>query len=72
MKPSQLKKGDKLSIKSTSGERTAFFICRIPAQAGQKAVNLLRFPSYAGVNGSDDTGTCEMSDYDISRRAEYA
>lgn len=72
MKPSKLKKGDKLLIKNASGEQTAFFICRTPAEAGQKAMNYLRFPGYAGLNGYDDKGTCEMSDYDLSRRGEYA
>lgn len=74
MKPSQLRQGDKLSIKSAFGEQTeiAFFIRRIPAEAGQNAVNYLRFPSYAGLDAPDDNGTCVMSDYDLSRRGEYA
>lgn len=72
MKPSMLKKGDKLAIKSASGEQIAFFISRIPAQSGQKAVNLLRFPAHAGLNGKDDTGISGMSDFDLSRRGEYA
>lgn len=72
MRPSQLTPGDELVIKSVAGEQIAFFVDRIPAQAGQKAVNLLRFPAHAGLNGKDDTGISEMSDYDLSRRAEYA
>ena len=72
MKPAQLKKGDKLAIKSASGEKIAFFFCRFPAEAGQKAMNLLRFPCYAGLNGLDDNGTCEMSDFGLSKRGEYA
>ena len=71
MRPSQLQSGDKLAITTASGMRTAYFIDRIPAEAGQ-AVNLLRFPCYAGLNGPDDNGTCEMSDYELSRRANYA
>ena len=72
MKPSQLKKCAKLAIKNASGVKIAFFIARIPAESGQKAMNLLEFPAYAGLNGPDDNGTCEMSDGDLSRRAEYA
>ena len=72
MKPSQLKKGAKLAIKTASGVKIAFFIDRIPAQAGQKAINLLRFPCYAGLNGPDDNGTCEMNDFDLSKRGAHA
>lgn len=54
-----------------SGEtRTAYFMRRVPAQQGRPAANYLRFPDYAGLNGPDDDGTCEMSDYDLSRRGE--
>ena len=72
MKPSMLKKGDELTIKSASGEQIAFFMYRVPAEAGQKAMNYLRVPCYAGLNGPSDNGTCQMSDYDLSRRGEYA
>lgn len=74
MKPLKLKQGDKLLIKGAfEGQtETAFFIRRIPAEAGRKAINYLRFPGYAGVNGPDDNGTCEMTDYDLSRLGEYA
>jgi hypothetical protein len=54
-----------------SGERrTAWFVRRVPAQQGRAAVNFLRFPDYAGLEGPDDDGTCAMSDYDLSRRGE--
>ena len=74
MKPSKIKAGQKLKVQSSLGneEMTAFFIKRMPAQCGQKAVNFLRFPDLAGLDGPDDDGTCQMSDYDLSRRGSYA
>lgn len=72
MKRSKFKKGDKLAIKNASGEHLAFFIERIPAEAGQRAVNLLRVPAYAGLNGPSDIGICEMNDRELSKRAEHA
>lgn len=74
MRPSKLKAGEKLLIKPAFGTQnsTAYFVRRVPAGCGRKAVNYLRFPGYAGLNGPDDDGTCEMSDYDLSRRGEYA
>jgi hypothetical protein len=53
-------------------ERLAIFIRRIPRQNGRPAVNLLRFPDFAGLHGLDDDGTCEMSDYDLARLGRYA
>ena len=71
MRPSQLPSGCKLAITTALGVRTAYFVGRIPAETGA-AVNLLRFPDYAGLNGPDDTGISQMSDGDLSRRGEYA
>ncbi|MBL3589170.1 MAG: hypothetical protein JMN24_05150 [gamma proteobacterium endosymbiont of Lamellibrachia anaximandri] len=72
MKPTTLKYGEKLRIKPALGTttETAYFVRRIPARSGRKAVNYVRFPEFAGLNGPDDDGTCEMSDYDLSRRSE--
>ena len=35
------------------------------------AVNYLRFPHLAGLDGGDDDGTCQMSDYQLSRNGQY-
>ncbi len=72
MKPSTLKYGEKLRIKPALGTttETAYFVRRTPARPGRKAVSYVRFPEFAGLNGPDDDGTCEMSDYDLSRRGE--
>ena len=74
MKPSKLKHGQKLLIKPALGteNRIAFFVKRIPAECGHKAINLVRFPDFEGLNDPDYDGTCEMSDYDLSRSSEYA
>ena len=73
MRPSQIKPGTQLTIQMIGGStKTAHFIKRIPAEGGRMAVNYLRFPEYAGLNGPDDDGTCEMSDYDLSRRGQHA
>jgi len=73
MRPTTLKPGDRLSIRMPlSSRETAYFVKRRPAAGGRPAVNLLRFPAYAGLNGPDDDGTCGMSDYDLSRRGEIA
>ena len=70
MRPSKLKPGAKLKIKASlgSGYSTAYFIKREPAENGQKAVNYLRFPVFAGLNGPDDDGTSTMGDYHLSRQ----
>lgn len=73
MKPSTVRKGAKLFIKQSLGNKNlvAYFVERIPAQCGRKAVNVLRVSDFAGLYGQDDRGITEMSDYDLSRRGEY-
>lgn len=75
MKPSKIKPNQKLLIKPCLGgseSRIAFFVKRLPSISGRPAVNFVRFPDYAGLNGSHDDGTCQMSDYDLSRRGKLA
>ena len=74
MKPSKLKPNQKITVKlsTSSSRRVAYFVRRIPAECGRKAVNFLRFPDFAGMNGPDDKGICEMSDYELSRLGEVA
>jgi len=74
MKPSRLKPNQKLRVKPSADSqgRTAYFVRRIPAECGRKAVNFIRFPDFAGMDGPEDDGTCQMSDYELSRLGEYA
>ncbi|MCU7846686.1 MAG: hypothetical protein KZQ89_01545 [Candidatus Thiodiazotropha sp. (ex Lucinoma kastoroae)] len=74
MRPTKLKIGNKLLIRPALGTRSriGFFVRRETACGGRKVVNYVRFPDYAGLNGPGDDGTREMSDYDLSRRGEYA
>ena len=72
MRPMQLKAGDEVLVQMFCGrERKATFLRRVPsarAIGGSKAVNYFRFPDFAGLNGLEDDGTCEMSDYQVSRQ----
>ena len=71
MRPTQLNPGDEVLVQAISGEtRKATFLRRVPSARtiGSQAVNYLRFPDFAGMNGPDDDGTCEMSDYQVSRQ----
>lgn len=69
MRPTMLRRGDQVSVRTLGGlERIAFFVRRERAEKGRPAKNFLRFPDFAGINGPDDDGTCEMSDYDVSRK----
>ena len=74
MRPSKIKPGTKLRVKMALGAGTgikdAVFIRRI--NDGRNVINLVRIPSFAGLNDPEDDGTCQMSDYDLSRRAEFA
>lgn len=72
MKPTTLKPGQKLSIEMNGRRRTAYFIERIRNGYGPHAHNLLRFPDFEGLNGPDDNGICQMSDYDLSRKGAIA
>jgi len=71
VRPSKLKPGMELRVIDSFGEaRTAFFVRREPRRYGHPAVNYVRFPDYAGLDGPEDDGTCQMSDYDLSRRGQ--
>ncbi|MCO1336235.1 hypothetical protein MO867_18040 [Microbulbifer sp. OS29] len=53
MRPSQLKRGDKIFYRSILGvEQVAYFQKRIPSRGkGQPAQNYLRFPEFVGLDG---------------------
>lgn len=74
MRPSTIRPGTKLIVRLAlgSGSLIAYFVKRIPAECGRKAINYLRFPDFAGQDGLEDDGTCQMSDYDVSRRCDRA
>lgn len=73
MKPSKLKRGDKVIFRCLGGtEHPATFIRRQPARAGRPAINHLQFPAFAGLNDSSDKGDCIVSDYDLSRKGRLA
>ena len=72
MRPSTIKAGERVRVRGALGAQTAYFVRRRPAQGGRQAVNYLRFPAFAGMDGAEDDGTCEMSDYEVSRRVERA
>lgn len=73
MRPSKIQPGTELNIQMWGGGmRTAYLIRRVPAKGPVPAANYLRFPDFAEQSGIDDDGTCVMSDYELSRRGEYA
>ena len=72
MRPSTLKAGERVRVRGAFGVQPAYFVRRRPAQAGRPAGNYLRCPAHAGMHGPADDGTCEMSDYEVSRRVERA
>ena len=72
MRPSTIRPGEKVWVRSAFGVQPAYFVRRRPAQGGRQAVNYLRFPGYAGMEGPEDDGSCEMSDYEVSLRVDRA
>lgn len=76
MKPSQLKPGQRLMFRPSLGdgqERLAVFVRREPARGkGRPAKNIVRFPDFEGLDGPEDDGTCQISDYDLARQGRYA
>lgn len=70
MRPTTLKSGDVVTVQGVIHNYSATFIRRSPARGPVKAVNYFQAPRFAGLNGPDDKGLFEMSDYDVSRRCE--
>jgi len=64
MKPSKIKPGQEIRING----RIGFYVRRYPTQSGRPAINIIRVPDYAGLNGPDDDGSCQISDYDFSHK----
>lgn len=70
MRPTTLNPGDVVTVRSALSNYSATFIRRAPAAGPVKAVNYFLAPRFVGLNGPDDKGLFEMSDYDVSRRCE--
>lgn len=72
LRPSQLRRGDRVLVETILGLKTmrkAIFVKREPARGkGCPACNHLIFPEFAGLDGPDDDGLCMMSDYDLARQ----
>ncbi len=64
MKPSKMKPGQEIRING----RIGFYVRRYLSQAGRPAINIIRVPDYTGLNGPNDDGSCQISDYDFSRK----
>jgi hypothetical protein len=68
MKPTLLRPGDRVNCDGRAME----FVKRTPAQCGRSAINVFRCQAYVGLNGTGDTGLCEMSDHRVSRMVQRA
>jgi hypothetical protein len=67
MRPTLLKPGDKVRRKDSSHEYV--FVKRIPAERSVSgaAKNIFQCDVFRGLDGPDDQGLVEMSDYIVSR-----
>lgn len=67
MRPTRLSPGDE--VYKTDSQHTYVFVKRIPAErsASCKPKNIFRCDSFRGLDGPNDEGLVEMSDYEVSR-----
>jgi hypothetical protein len=72
MKPTLLKPGEE--IRCSGVQHTLVFVKRLPSDrsGSGKAVNIFRCEACRGLNGPDDEGFVQMSDYQVSRRCARA
>lgn len=68
MRPTQLKPDDAVAVTTSFGVVTGIFVKRIPAECGRPAVNIIRIPRFAGLNGPADDGICQFTDRDVVDR----
>ncbi len=68
MRPTLLKPGDEVCC--TDSKYTYVFVKRIPREnsISGRPKNIFRCDAFRGLDGPDDQGLLEMSDYDVSRR----
>ncbi len=73
MKPARLEPNTPIIYRTADGRWIeGIFLRRQPAKGPTPAVNWVRFPCFAGLAGPDDDGTCQIGDYDLSRRGRIA
>ncbi len=70
MKPTLLKPGDEIT--RTGSPHTYVFVKRIPAERSPsgRTKNIFRCDAFRGLDGPEDEGLVEMSDYEVSRRCK--
>jgi len=68
MRPTQLKPGDE--VYCAGSNHVYVFVKRIPSERSPsgKPKNIFRCDAYRGLDGPNDEGLFEMSDYEVSRR----
>jgi hypothetical protein len=68
MKPTLLKAGDEVC--RTDSKHVYVFIKRIPGERSMsgRPKNIFRCDEFRGLDGPNDEGLVEMSDYEVSRR----
>jgi hypothetical protein len=68
MKPTLLKAGDEVC--ATDRKHVYIFVKRIPGERSTsgRPKNIFRCDAFRGLDGPNDEGLFEMSDYDVSRR----
>ncbi len=72
-RPQKLRAGDRIRYRTTGGRIVeGEFIMRCPRSAHGPALNVVRFPIYAGLNGPSDVGDSTITDYDLARRGRLA
>ncbi len=70
MRPTLLKPGDEIT--RTDSHHTYIFVKRIPAERSTsgRPKNIFRCDAFRGLDGPDDEGLVEMSDYEVSRHCK--
>jgi len=68
MRPTLLKLGDE--VYRASSKHIYVFVKRIPSERSPsgRAKNIFQCDVFRGLDGPEDQGMVEMSDYDVSRR----
>ncbi len=67
MRPTSLKPGDK--VRFAGIDRVLVFVKRTPGNGPTPAKNIFRCDAWRGLDGPNDPGLCEVSDYEVARRA---
>jgi hypothetical protein len=70
MKPTALRRGDRVRNRHSVRSIVWTFVRRVPAAGGRPAHCVLQSDECRGQNGPDDDGTAIASDYSIARHFE--